>query len=125
MGVVRKTKSVQTILGVFEENIGAISVVDLIELLGDKMNKTTIYRILERLDEDKVLHSFLDSNGIKWYAKCQDCSHAEHTDMHPHFQCIECGKVDCVEVEVTIPKIPNRQIMVSNVLIQGRCEACV
>lgn len=125
MGVVRKTKSVQAILDVFNESNEAISVVDLIERLNSQMNKTTIYRILERLEEDAVLHSFLGHEGVKWYAKCHDCSTHDHHDVHPHFQCIDCGKVDCVEVDVSIPKIPNREVMVSSVLIQGRCETCV
>ena len=125
MGVVRKTKSVRAILDVFNDTNEAISVVDLIERLSNQMNKTTIYRILERLEEDAVLHSFLGHEGVKWYAKCHDCSTHDHHDVHPHFQCIDCGKVDCVEVDVTIPKIPNREVMVSSVLIQGRCETCI
>jgi len=100
-------------------------VVDLIEKLKDQMNKTTIYRILERLEEDAVLHSFLGHEGVTWYAKCHACSTHDHQDVHPHFQCIDCGKVDCVEIEVSIPQIPNRKAIAYNVLIQGQCEACV
>ncbi|PWL27138.1 MAG: transcriptional regulator [Fluviicola sp. XM-24bin1] len=125
MGVVRKTKSVQTILEIFNQTEEAISVVELIERLKSQMNKTTIYRILERLEEDALLHSFLGHDGVKWYAKCHECSSHDHHDVHPHFQCVDCGKVDCVEIDVTIPKIPNRQVMNSNVLIRGRCEECV
>lgn len=125
MGVIRKTKSVNTILEIFEQSSGAISVVELIERLRDQMNKTTIYRILERLDEDTVLHSFLGNDGVKWYAKCQDCSGAHHHDSHAHFQCKECGKTDCVEVEIPVLAIPNRRVDSSQVLYVGLCETCV
>lgn len=125
MGVVRKTKSVRTILEIFNNTNQAISVVDLIERLEDQMNKTTIYRILERLEEDAVLHSFLGHEGMKWYARCHECTSHEHQDIHPHFQCLECGKVDCVEIEVSIPMIPDRQILVSSVLLQGKCDDCL
>ncbi|MGI9531261.1 Fur family transcriptional regulator, partial [Lutimonas sp.] len=95
------------------------------ENLGSQFNKTTIYRVLDKLEDDGVLHSFLGNNGLKWYAKCHDCSANKHNDLHPHFQCLDCGKVDCLSVKVTLPKIPNRKIEVSQLLIQGKCEECL
>jgi len=126
MGIIRKTKSLEAILNEFDRNdsLGAISVISLIERLDSKFNKTTIYRVLDKLEEDGVLHSFLGKNGLKWYAKCNDCSDKEHNDVHPHFQCLYCGKVDCLDVSFTLPKIPNRKIEVTQLLIQGKCEEC-
>lgn len=125
MGIVRKTKSVKLLQDVFTHTDNALSVVELVEKMGDQMNKTTVYRILDRLEQDGVIHSFLGRNGIKWYAKCKHCSNSEHIDEHPHFQCIDCGKVDCLEININIPQIPNREIEVSQVLIQGKCEDCL
>jgi Fur family ferric uptake transcriptional regulator len=126
MGVIRKTKSVAALLNEFDNNssLGAISVITLIERLGSRFNKTTIYRVLDKLEEDGVLHSFLGKNGLKWYAKCNGCSADKHNDVHPHFQCLECGKMDCLSFRVALPKIPNRKIEVSQLLIQGKCEEC-
>ena len=124
MGIVRKTQSVEALLSEFENNSGAISAIELIKRFSSKINKTTVYRVLDRLEDDGVLHSFLDVNGIKWYAKCNGCSSHEHIDVHPHFQCTNCGNVDCITVEVTIPKIPNREITSSQILIQGVCDKC-
>ena len=39
MGIIRKTKSVTTVLQIFEEKQEAKSVVNLIEIVKDKMNK--------------------------------------------------------------------------------------
>ena len=125
MGVIRKTKSVEAVLNEFNKSSVAISAKNLIERLVSQFNKTTIYRILDKLEEDGVLHSFLGKNGLKWYAKCVNCSAEEHKDVHPHFQCLDCGKMDCLNVGVTIPKIPNRKVVVSQVLIQGVCEDCI
>lgn len=125
MGIVRKTKSIKTLLDEFKNTHGAISTVDLIKRFDSQMNKTTIYRALERLEDEGVLHSFLALNGIKWYAKCNGCSKSEHLDVHPHFECIECGKIDCVSVDIKIPSIPNRAVISSQVLIQGTCENCI
>lgn len=127
MGVIRKTKSVAAILGEFEklEGSGAISVIDLIAMLGTTFNKTTIYRVLDKLEEDGLLHSFLGKNGLKWYAKCNGCTSTAHHDLHPHFQCVACGKVDCIPTTVSIPSLPNRKVDTTQVLIQGTCENCL
>lgn len=124
MGIIRKTQSIELLLNKFQNNSGAISAIELINLLKLKLNKTTVYRVLDKLEDDGVLHSFLDKNGLKWYAKCEGCSKSEHKDVHPHFQCIDCGKVDCLSVDVHIPTIPNREVTVSQILIQGKCENC-
>ena len=115
MGIIRKTKSVEALLTEFNNNEGAISAIELIKRLDSKFNKTTIYRVLDKLEEDGVLHSFLDKNGNRWYAKCSNCNHSKHFDKHPHFQCLSCGKIDCVQIDVHIPNIPNREIIVSQV----------
>jgi len=124
MGVLRKTKSVKLLLDEFEKNSSAISVITLIDRLDSQMNKTTIYRVLDKLEDDGFLHSFLGKNGHKWYAKCNGCSATVHNDIHPHFQCVSCGKVDCLTIDIHIPEIPNYKVEVSQVLLQGKCEAC-
>lgn len=124
MGIVRKTKSIEILLNEFRQHSEAISTVTLIKRLDSKMNKTTIYRILDRLEDEGILHSFLGVDGIKWYAKCKNCSKSEHIDVHPHFQCVDCGKVECLSIQVAIPEIPNRKVVTSQILIQGKCEIC-
>lgn len=124
MGVIRKTKSVEALLNEFNQSHEAISAKQLIEQLDTRFNKTTIYRVLDKLEEDGILHSFLGKEGLKWYAKCKGCSASKHKDVHPHFQCLKCGKVDCLPISISIPNIPNRKIEVSQVLIQGLCEEC-
>jgi len=124
MGIIRKTKSVEALLNEFSATSEAISAKKLIDQLGNQFNKTTIYRVLDKLEEDGILHSFLGKHGLRWYAKCNGCSASQHQDLHPHFQCLSCGKVDCLPVSVTLPKIPNRKIEVSQLLIQGTCETC-
>ena len=43
----RKTKTVQLVLDLFNTTDNALSVVELVSVFRDKMNKTTVYRILE------------------------------------------------------------------------------
>lgn len=124
MGVLRKTKSVKILLNEFEKNSNAISAITLIERFDSEMNKTTIYRILDKLEDDGILHSFLGKNGHKWYAKCNGCSSSIHHDVHPHFECTSCGKVECLTINVFIPEIPNHKVEASQVLLQGKCDEC-
>lgn len=124
MGIIRKTKSLELLLKEFENEKNAISVIDLIERLNSKLNKTTIYRVLEKLEEDGVLYSIFSNKGTKWYARCNGCSESNHYDLHPHFECSNCGKIDCLNIEFQIPIIPNRNVRSSKILFQGKCEAC-
>lgn len=124
MGIHRKTKSFTLILAEFTSETIAISVTDLINKLSLNINKSTVYRILEKLEDDNILYSFIAANGAKYYAKCR-CRSKENTNhIHPHFECIGCGKIDCLEMEIEIPNIPNRNISSSQFLFQGKCEYC-
>ncbi len=125
MGVIRKTRSIDLILREFKSEKSAISVSDLVTRLDSKLNKTTIYRVLERLEEDGLLHSFLRQSGTSCYAMCSNCTKSKHADKHPHFECVDCGKIDCLKLEVKIPEISNRKISSSQILIQGKCEQCI
>ena len=125
MGIIRKTKSVEVLLNEFNNNSSAISVTKLVTKLNSRFNKTTIYRVLDKLEDDGVLHSFLGKNGLKWYAKCNGCSADKHKDLHPHFQCLDCGKVDCLSFNIETPVIPNRKVNLAQFLIQGQCNECL
>ena len=89
----RQTQSIRLVWEVFDRSDNAFSVVELVQMHKDLMNKTTVYRILDRFEKEGKLHTFLGKNGLKWYAKCNNCSSKQHIDIHPHFQCNECGKV--------------------------------
>ena len=124
MGILRKTRAVEILLNEFINKKNAISAKDLIQRHKSKINKTTIYRILEKLEDDGIIHSLLDKNGIKFYAKCKDCCREEHFCSHSHFQCLDCGKIDCLITHNQLPEIKNRKVIAAQTLIQGKCESC-
>jgi Fur family ferric uptake transcriptional regulator len=125
MGIIRKTESVEILLNEFSEKSTALSTVELIRRLDRVLNKTTIYRVLDKLEDDGVLHSFLGFDGIKWFAKCIACSKTNHSDIHPHFQCVSCGKSECLDLTIEIPNIVNREVLFSQLLIKGTCNLCI
>ncbi|GGD04842.1 Fur family transcriptional regulator [Hyunsoonleella pacifica] len=124
MGITRQTKQVKKLMDIFDQEERAISVVDLVKLLASEMNKTTVYRILNKLMDDGVVHSFMGKGGLKWYAKCQDCSCEVHNDIHPHFQCKVCGEVECLPVTFNIPPVNGYKVDSINLLMVGACSNC-
>lgn len=125
MGVTRQTKQVKTLLDIFNTENNAISVADLVKKLSGQMNKTTVYRILDRLMEDGIVHSFIGKNGLKWYARCQGCSCDAHFDVHPHFQCKVCGEVSCLTSSFKIPEVKGYKVDAVNLLLVGTCSDCL
>ena len=125
MNISRKTKTVRLVLDLFESTNNAISVVDLVSVFKGKMNKTTVYRILNRLEESGILHSFTDRNGLKRYAKGnQKPGSIKNSNLHSHFLCNDCGISSCLPLEIPIPSLPNTRIDSSDHLLTGQCENC-
>lgn len=124
MGVQRKTKTVENILAAFGDSKEALSAKMLLLRMDEGVNKTTVYRLLDKLEDDGVVHSFSGDGSIKYYARCHSCSDTLHLHSHPHFQCISCDKVRCLDFEVTLAAPQNLQVTESQILLKGHCELC-
>ena len=116
---------VKTVLMVFEQTSYAVSVSELIKRLDGEMDKTTVYRILKRLEADGTLHSFVAKDGVKLYAKCKACSSLDQLSTHPHFHCRACGKAVCLSMDISIPSVPNYKIDSVEFLLIGLCDDCL
>ena len=127
MGIVRKTKSVKVLLEEISQNKTAISTKELVERLHLKMNKSTVYRILERLEDDDILHSFSGQDGLTWYAINDNnaSSQSHQLTTHPHFQCSDCGKTECLPMSFAIPEVSEHEIESVSLLLVGKCADCV
>lgn len=112
-------------LELFEQTNAALSAVDLVERFKSKMNKTTVYRILDRLEDEGVVHSFKGKDGLQWYEGCKECTSLHHKDLHPHFQRLDCGKTQCLDLELSIPSVPQHKIDSAELLLFGQCEDCL
>ena len=125
MAIIRKTKTVKIILEVFYKNDEAMSVVELANQFKDKMDKATVYRILDRLEDSGILHSFMGKDGLKRYAK-SNSQHLSSNNMeiHPHFICNECGNSSCLPIKIAVPPITNYLIESAEQLLIGKCKDC-
>ncbi len=124
MRKVSMTKSLVAVLNKFDESNDALSVVRLVDELSHEMNRTTVYRILKRLEENEKLHSFIGPGGLKWYAKTNDQIEGALQAVHPHFHCEDCGKIQCLPIDLPVPSLPNHQIRSVSYLIVGSCGRC-
>ena len=122
MKIIKKTKSVKKILSTFN-NTDAISIIELVDKFKKEMNKTTVYRVLERLEKSNILHSFIDQKGLKRYAK--NNKNTSSTKSHPHFMCEDCGESSCIEIDIKIPSTPQYIIKNSEYLLTGQCKKCL
>lgn len=126
MGIQRKTKSVKALLNAFEQTNTALSTLELVERLHSQMNKSTVYRILERLEDDSILHSFTGQDGLTWFAlnNSEIHAHSHSLNTHPHFQCRDCGKTECLSINVPIPEVDKHSVDSASLLLIGRCADC-
>ena len=100
----RNTVSLQAIKSYVIDKNGAVSAVELVEYFKNRFNKTTIYRVLARLEEQGEVHSVIGKDANTYYATCHStCSKESHNDNHVHRQCKKCGELSCVEIEMRAP----------------------
>ena len=124
MAKLSKTKALAIVLEEFERRKEALSFVNLARDLTDHMNRTTVYRILKRLEKDGQLHSFTGKDGLRWYAMNDKALPDGHYTSYPHFQCEDCGKTECLPLEVDIPDLPHHKIASVSLLYVGQCSNC-
>ena len=125
MGVHRKTRNLELVLDAFRDTQEALSAHLRMDRLRTYVNRSTVYRLLDRLEDDGVLHSFLASENIKFYALCRGCSQSGHVHSHAHFQCTSCSQVVCIEQQVVVPTLNQGRVDEAQVLLKGQCATCM
>ena len=120
----RSTHSKTEILRVIRESDSALSHSDIQLKLGDLCNRVTIYRVLERLEEEGKIHRIVNLNGVVNFALCKGCSDTHHHN-HLHFNCEKCKSVTCIESVIPEIKLPdNYSINQYNFIVSGLCDKC-
>ncbi len=88
----RETPLLKTVINILETQDRPLSVPELTRLLKSKKlapNKTTLYRLLERLKEQALIQEVLLNNRVTHYELKK-----KH---HHHFVCNQCDYVKCIE----------------------------
>ena len=88
-------------------------------------DKSTIYRCLIEMADANLL-ARLDLGDHVWRFEMLNADHNGSVD-HPHFMCLECGKVSClpdVKVRITPTKSAAAGADITEVLLKGHCVDC-
>lgn len=121
----RKTKSQTAILNLLQQEPNALSHDGITAKLEEKMDRVTIYRILNRFVEDGLAHRIVADDGRQYFASCKaDCSHDHVAHGHLHFRCVVCDQVECVTGEVNYRVPAGYQVNNSNIILSGSCRTC-
>lgn len=124
----RQTPLLKIVLELLEKNHKHLSVPDLQQLLeakGFKPNKTTLYRMLEKLVEDGLVETPLLDTKVTYYEL--------KTYHHHHFRCESCDAIKCIadpELESQIHALEHKleakglKITNHNFSLSGKCLTC-
>ena len=127
MKTTRNTTAKSAILELIKTSEVALSHAEIQKLTGDLCDRVTIYRILDRLITEDVIHRIATPEGILKYASCHhNHDNHQHTHNHVHFSCEKCHSVTCldsVNPSYTIPKY--YLIKQVNFTISGLCPDCI
>lgn len=102
----------------------ALSHDNLQTMIEENLDRATIYRILNRLHDDGVVHRIVADDGKQYFALCADCSDEAHQHDHYHFRCQNCDTVECLASEISVKLPPGYQATNFNGVISGLCARC-
>jgi Fur family transcriptional regulator, ferric uptake regulator len=127
MKVKRNTVAKTTILKLITQSDVALSHLEIHKLTVGVCDRVTIYRVLDRLVIEDLVHKIATPEGTIKYASCNH-KHKNHTHTHNHihFNCEKCLSVTClenVEPVFTVPK--DYLIKEVNFTLSGFCPNCV
>lgn len=126
------TKSKNTIIEILRTNkdtaICAESILEAFNNKCQKINITTIYRNLDKLEKEKIIHKFPASDSHK--ALYQITRHDLNNEDHLHLQCSQCGKIihlDCEYMKNFIQHIKDYHefdLTCDKSILFGLCQEC-
>lgn len=121
------TESRKKILQLFLEQTGALAHGDIEKKAGEKFDRVTIYRTLQKFVDKGIIHTIPTADNAIRYALCKDeCSEGHHHDHHIHFVCNKCNNTYCLDDVVTPDiKLPKGyQAEQVEVVVEGTCKYC-
>lgn len=114
------------VLETLQKQSAAESISDLETELGPT-DRATLYRTLQKFEQQGLVHHIDDGTGIPKYALCSPaCSAETHRDMHVHFHCRACGSTLCLpDTSIPTPPLPEYyQGENYELVIHGICGSC-
>lgn len=120
----RNTPTKEAVLNLLSNSNKAWSHDAIQKHLDIEINRATIYRVLNRFCEDKLVHRIVAGDGKQYFAICKTCEKTDTTHDHFHFRCLSCDTIECLHIPVnyTVPK--GYKVQNSNCVLTGTCREC-
>ena len=122
---IKKTVCRKCILDkLIESGHTALTENEIKDAFSDLFDRVTFYRSLKTLEENKVIHRVVLNNTTVKYALS---SHLVLSNVHPHFHCISCDKVICLDSSVMDRNIHlpvGYDVKSAQILFEGICPDC-
>jgi len=127
MKTTRNTTAKTTILEIIKNSDVALSHTEIQILSKNICDRVTIYRVLDRLVGEDIIHKIVNLDGTIKYASCHHKHNEEvHTHNHIHFSCVKCHSVTCLDnVEPTFKLPTNYLVKDVNFTLSGLCPNCL
>lgn len=128
MKTTRNTTSKSAILELIKNSKVALSPIEIQTILDGLCDRVTIYRVLDRLVTEDLIHKIATPDGTVKYAACHHSPNDQHQHAHNHvhFSCEKCKSVTCldsVEPSFTMPE--NYLVAQLNFSLSGLCPKCI
>lgn len=121
----RNTEKQNLVKEILSKSEHTLSADDIMLAMPIKVNKTTIYRILDRFAEKGEVHFVTGKNGKAYYALCgNSCGTSHKIHNHIHFECQVCNEVTCQPNTLHIPALEGFTIQETQFLVIGICNKC-
>ena len=125
MKSVRSTVAKNEIQKLIANSAVALSQAEIQSATKGLCDRVTIYRILDRLTEEGLIHKVLNIDGVMKYAACAQTCAAGHKHNHLHFSCQKCKSVTCLVNIEPLFKLPAAyKVVEMNFTLSGFCPKC-
>lgn len=120
------TRQKQTVLAQIKSQTRDFAAKDIYESLNHEIGLTTIYRLIESLENDGAILRVSQENNSARYQYIEPCDHADHF----YLRCEKCGKlthIDCEKVQGLTAHISNEHHFIptnTHIIIDGFCASC-
>jgi Fur family ferric uptake transcriptional regulator len=122
----RNTNAKSAILELIRKSDVALSHIEIQTILNGLCDRVTIYRVLNRLITEDLIHKIATPEGIVKYASCNH-SHTNHKELHNHvhFSCEKCHSVICLDSIQPVFESPEQYLVKEiNFTLSGLCPKC-
>ena len=120
------TKQRDLILNIIKSKKEEFTIKDIYNDLKEEVGLTTIYRMIDKLVEEKIVNKTIGKDNNTYYQYLGKCSH----DNHFYLKCEHCGKLEHIDCDCItdlwshIFKEHNFKPSKENIIINGLCKKC-